>query len=115
MSALNNEPGRLPSQTIQNPKGNVSAVPLRSGRKLVDKPMEPKEEEDPRLLGEKQMRPKALGTLEQDAAEKSEDAPEEERGAAEEEQDAAEERRPRPGTSAQPGTSVQGAQARPEA
>ncbi|CAM8963299.1 unnamed protein product [Rhodiola kirilowii] len=30
------EPGRLPSQTEQNPRGNVSAVTLRSGKKLVD-------------------------------------------------------------------------------
>ncbi|CAM8900207.1 unnamed protein product [Rhodiola kirilowii] len=36
MSALTNEPSRLPSQTIQNPKENVSAVTLRSGRKLDD-------------------------------------------------------------------------------
>ncbi|CAM8936808.1 unnamed protein product [Rhodiola kirilowii] len=40
ISVLNNEPGRLPSQTIQNPKGNVSAVTLRSGKKLVVEPME---------------------------------------------------------------------------
>ncbi|CAM8900251.1 unnamed protein product [Rhodiola kirilowii] len=40
VSTLTNEPGRLPSQTIQNPKGNVNAVTLRSGRKLVVKPME---------------------------------------------------------------------------
>ncbi|CAM8926469.1 unnamed protein product [Rhodiola kirilowii] len=32
----NNEPGRLPSQTFQNPKENISAMTLRSGRKLAD-------------------------------------------------------------------------------
>ncbi|CAM8886827.1 unnamed protein product [Rhodiola kirilowii] len=71
MSALNNEPGRLPSQTIQNPKGNVSAMTLRSGRKLVVQPMESEEEENPRLPGVEQMRPKALRTLEQDATKKT--------------------------------------------
>ncbi|CAM8902865.1 unnamed protein product [Rhodiola kirilowii] len=44
MSALINEPGRLPSQTIQNPKGNINAVTLRSGRKLAAKPMEQEED-----------------------------------------------------------------------
>ncbi|CAM8892829.1 unnamed protein product [Rhodiola kirilowii] len=91
MSALNNEPGRLPSQTIQIPKGNVSAVTLRSGRKLVVQPMESEEEENPRLPGVEQMRPKALGTVEQDATKKSEDAPEEEQDAAEKNEDATEE------------------------
>ncbi|CAM8957020.1 unnamed protein product [Rhodiola kirilowii] len=79
MFERNNEPGRLPSQTIQNPKGNVSDVTLRSGRKLDVQPMETKEEEDPRLPGEEQIRPKALGTPEQDVAEKSEDVAEERR------------------------------------
>ncbi|CAM8943415.1 unnamed protein product [Rhodiola kirilowii] len=63
MSALNNEPRRLPSQTIQNPKGNVSVVTLRSGKKLVIEPMEPEEEEDPKFPREELMRPEALGTL----------------------------------------------------
>ncbi|CAM8906825.1 unnamed protein product [Rhodiola kirilowii] len=93
MSALTNEPDRLPSQTIQNPKGNVSVVTLRSGRKLVVQPMESEEEEDPRLPGEEQMRPKALGILEQDAADKSKDEPEKEKDVAEEEGNAPEERR----------------------
>ncbi|CAM8997245.1 unnamed protein product [Rhodiola kirilowii] len=70
MSALINEPGRLPSQTIQNPKGNINAVTLRSGRKLAIKPMEQEEDESPRMPGEEQMRPEALGTLEQDTTEK---------------------------------------------
>ncbi|CAM8931595.1 unnamed protein product [Rhodiola kirilowii] len=109
MSALTNKPDRLPSQTIQNPKGNVSAVTLRSGRKLVVQPMEPEEEEDPRFPREEQLRPKALGILEQDAAEKSEDAPEEEKDSPEEEKDVAEEegnapeeRRPGPVPAASP-------------
>ncbi|CAM8956616.1 unnamed protein product [Rhodiola kirilowii] len=59
ISTLTNEPGRLPSQTIQNLKGNVNAVTLRSGRKLVAKPMEQEEDK----------RPETLETLEQDAAE----------------------------------------------
>ncbi|CAM8997713.1 unnamed protein product [Rhodiola kirilowii] len=84
MSALTNEPGRLPSQTIQNPKGNVNAVTLRSGKKLVIKPMEQEEDKSPRLPGKEQMRPEALGTFEQDAAKKNEDAAEEEGNAPEE-------------------------------
>ncbi|CAM8902747.1 unnamed protein product [Rhodiola kirilowii] len=72
MSTLTNEPGRLPSQTIQNPKGNVNAITLRSGRKLAIKPME------------------------QDDTEKNEDGSDEERDATEEEGNACEERRPSP-------------------
>ncbi|CAM8982183.1 unnamed protein product [Rhodiola kirilowii] len=94
MSALTIEPGRLPSQTIQNPKGNDNAVTLRSRRKLAIKPMEQEEDESPRLPGEEQMRPEALETFEQDAAEKNEDASEEERDVTEEEGNASKERRP---------------------
>ncbi|CAM8910514.1 unnamed protein product [Rhodiola kirilowii] len=36
LSESRKEPGRLPSQTVQNPRGNVSAVTLRNGKKLVD-------------------------------------------------------------------------------
>ncbi|CAM8975148.1 unnamed protein product [Rhodiola kirilowii] len=79
MSALTNEPGRLPSQTIQNPKENVSAVTLRSGRKLAFEPMEQEEDKSPRLPREEQMKPEARGTIEQDAAEKNGDAPDEHR------------------------------------
>ncbi|CAM8902327.1 unnamed protein product [Rhodiola kirilowii] len=75
----NNEPGRLPSQTVQNLKENVSAMTLRSGRKLAVKPMEQEEDNSPRLPGEEQMRPEARGTLEQDAAEKNGDAHKEHR------------------------------------
>ncbi|CAM8975149.1 unnamed protein product [Rhodiola kirilowii] len=79
MSALTNEPGRLPSQTIQNPKENVSAVTLRSGRKLAFEPMEQEEDKSPRLPREEQMKPEARGTIEQDAAKKNGDAPDEHR------------------------------------
>ncbi|CAM8934333.1 unnamed protein product [Rhodiola kirilowii] len=102
MSALIYEPGKLPSQTIQNPKGNVNVVTLRSGRKLAIKPMEQEEDKSPRLPGEEQMKPEALGTLEQDAAEKNEDASEEDRDATEEEGNTSEERRPGPVPAASP-------------
>ncbi|CAM8920780.1 unnamed protein product [Rhodiola kirilowii] len=69
MSVLTNEPGKLPSQTVQNPKGNVNAVALRSGKKLVSKPTEQDEDKSPRLPGEEQVRPEALETLEQDKEE----------------------------------------------
>ncbi|CAM9000119.1 unnamed protein product [Rhodiola kirilowii] len=92
MSVFTNEPGILPSQTIQNPKGNVNAVALRSGKKLVAKPMEQEEDE----------RPEALETLEQDAAEKYEDASEEERDETEEKGNASEECRPGPAPTASP-------------
>ncbi|CAM8905309.1 unnamed protein product [Rhodiola kirilowii] len=84
VSTLTNEPGRLSSQTIQNPKGNVNAVTLRSGRKLVVKPMEQEEDKSLRLPGKEQMRPEALETFEQDTAEKNEDPSEEEKDTAEE-------------------------------
>ncbi|CAM9000073.1 unnamed protein product [Rhodiola kirilowii] len=74
MSALTNKPGRLPSQPIQNPKENVNAVTLRSGRKLVVKPMEQEEDK----------RPKALETLEQDASEEEQEATKEEGNVSEE-------------------------------
>ncbi|CAM8947969.1 unnamed protein product [Rhodiola kirilowii] len=86
MSVLTNEPGRLPSQTIQNPKENVNAVTLRSGRKLVVKPMEQEEDK----------RPEALETLEQDAAEKNEDPSKEEEDATKEEGNASEEHKEHP-------------------
>ncbi|CAM8890524.1 unnamed protein product [Rhodiola kirilowii] len=89
ISALTNEPGRLPSQTVQNPKENVSAVTLRSGRKLAVKPMEQEEGKSSRLPGEEQVRPEARETLEQDAAEEEQDV-------VVEEGDAPEEHRPSP-------------------
>ncbi|CAM8991852.1 unnamed protein product [Rhodiola kirilowii] len=69
MSALNNEPGRLLSQTVQNPRGNVNVVMLRSGKKLDVEPTEPEEDESPRVPEEEQTKPEALGTLRPDAPE----------------------------------------------
>ncbi|CAM8905507.1 unnamed protein product [Rhodiola kirilowii] len=69
MSVLTNEPGELPSQTVQNPKGNVNVVALRSGKKLVSKPTEQDEDKSLRLPGEEQLRPEALETLEKDKEE----------------------------------------------
>ncbi|CAM8975495.1 unnamed protein product [Rhodiola kirilowii] len=66
VSELKKESRRLPSQTVQNPRGNVNAVTLRSGKKLVIAPMEREEDESPEL------------------PEESEDAPEEEENAPEE-------------------------------
>ncbi|CAM8962669.1 unnamed protein product [Rhodiola kirilowii] len=68
VSTLTNEPGRLPSQTVQNPKGNVNAMTLRSGKKLVVAPMEREEDESPELPEESK-----------DAPEEEENAPEERR------------------------------------
>ncbi|CAM8905428.1 unnamed protein product [Rhodiola kirilowii] len=96
VSALINEPGRLPSQTIQNSKENVNAVTLRSGKKLVIKPMEQDEEKSPRLLGEEQIRPEALETLEQNPANENEDASEEERDVTDEEGNTSEDHMPDP-------------------
>ncbi|CAM8932032.1 unnamed protein product [Rhodiola kirilowii] len=95
ISELTNEPGRLPSQTVQNLKENVSAVTLRSGRKLAVKPMEQEEGKSSRLPREEQIRPEARETLEQDAAEEEQDA-------AVEEADAPEEHRPGPVPTASP-------------
>ncbi|CAM8920334.1 unnamed protein product [Rhodiola kirilowii] len=96
MSALINEPGRLPSQTVQNPKENVNAVTLRSGKKLVINPMEQDEDKSPRLQGEEQIRPEALETLEQNTADENEDASEEERDVTDEEGNTSEDRMPDP-------------------
>ncbi|CAM8965594.1 unnamed protein product [Rhodiola kirilowii] len=41
VSELKNDPGRLPSQTIPNPRGNVNAVTLRSGKDLNEATKEP--------------------------------------------------------------------------
>ncbi|CAM8886480.1 unnamed protein product [Rhodiola kirilowii] len=84
MSTFINEPGRHPSQTIQNPEENVSAVTLRSGKKLVNKPMEQEENK----------RPEALETLDKDK--KNEDAAEEEQDAIEKEENASEKHKERP-------------------
>ncbi|CAM8886838.1 unnamed protein product [Rhodiola kirilowii] len=68
ISALTNEPGRLPSQNIQNPRGNINDVTLRSGKKLVIQPIEQEEDESPELPKESE-----------DAPEEEENAPEERR------------------------------------
>ncbi|CAM8991856.1 unnamed protein product [Rhodiola kirilowii] len=102
MSVLNNEPGRLPSQTIQNPKGNVCAVTLRSGRKLVVRPMEREEDEGPKLPEEKR-----------DAAKEERDAPEESRGTAERSKDAARDLAPGPVPAASPVPATEEAKERP--
>ncbi|CAM8951211.1 unnamed protein product [Rhodiola kirilowii] len=36
ISTLANEPGRLPSQTVQNPKGNVSMVTVSDMKKALE-------------------------------------------------------------------------------
>ncbi|CAM8982187.1 unnamed protein product [Rhodiola kirilowii] len=91
MSTLTNEPGRLPTQPIQNPKENVSVVTLRSGRKIDVQPMEMEEE---------RMRPKALDTPVQDASKEEKDADEEEGSAPEEHRPRLEPRHENPKSSA---------------
>ncbi|CAM8997262.1 unnamed protein product [Rhodiola kirilowii] len=44
VSELKNDPGRLPSQTIPNPRGNVNVVTLRSGKEFKNKTNEPASE-----------------------------------------------------------------------
>ncbi|CAM8944048.1 unnamed protein product [Rhodiola kirilowii] len=46
VSRLEDNAGRLPSQTIQNPKGNISAVTLRSGRRAAG-PSEDENQQEP--------------------------------------------------------------------
>ncbi|CAM8990370.1 unnamed protein product [Rhodiola kirilowii] len=41
MSALTNEPGQLPSQTIQNPKGNVSMVTMSDMKEALEEVARP--------------------------------------------------------------------------
>ncbi|CAM8968579.1 unnamed protein product [Rhodiola kirilowii] len=76
MSALTNEPGRLPSQTIQNPKENINVVTLRSGQRSVAEPTEPEEDENPEVPEEERIRPEALGTRRPDIPEESRPRPE---------------------------------------
>ncbi|CAM8940836.1 unnamed protein product [Rhodiola kirilowii] len=76
MSALTNEPGRLPSQTIQNPKENVNAVTLRSRQRSVAEPTEPEEDENSEEPEEERTRPEALGTRRSDIPEGSRPHPE---------------------------------------
>ncbi|CAM8994372.1 unnamed protein product [Rhodiola kirilowii] len=44
LSESRKEPGRLPSQTVPNPKGNVSAITLRNGKQLVTEAEEQEED-----------------------------------------------------------------------
>ncbi|CAM8895856.1 unnamed protein product [Rhodiola kirilowii] len=57
VSRLEDTAGRLPSQTIQNPKGNVSAVTLRSGRRASG----PSEDETPEEPEDEATEPDAFG------------------------------------------------------
>ncbi|CAM8948004.1 unnamed protein product [Rhodiola kirilowii] len=41
MSALTNEPGRLPSQTVQNPKANISMVKLSDMQEALEEATRP--------------------------------------------------------------------------
>ncbi|CAM8968951.1 unnamed protein product [Rhodiola kirilowii] len=68
VSELKKESGQLPSQTVQNPRENVNAVTLRSGKKLVIQPIEQEEDESPKLPEESE-----------DALEEEENTPEERR------------------------------------
>ncbi|CAM8948488.1 unnamed protein product [Rhodiola kirilowii] len=61
VSELKKETDRLPTQTIQNPRGNVSAVTLRSGKQLVVESEEQREEEGSMMPEENQTGPGALG------------------------------------------------------
>ncbi|CAM8997283.1 unnamed protein product [Rhodiola kirilowii] len=76
ISTLTNEPGRLPSQTIQNPKENINAVTLRSGRRNIAEPTESEEDENPEEPEEERTRPEALGTRRPDIPEGSSPCPE---------------------------------------
>ncbi|CAM9000859.1 unnamed protein product [Rhodiola kirilowii] len=62
VSELKNNPGRLPSQTIQNPRGNVSAVTLRSGKNMTAVSTEPAENDSPPTTEEEPAGPEILGT-----------------------------------------------------
>ncbi|CAM8877934.1 unnamed protein product [Rhodiola kirilowii] len=76
VSTLTNEPGRLASQTIQNPKENINVVTLRSGQRSVAEPTEPEEDEDSEEPEEERTRPEALGTRRSDIPEGSRPHPE---------------------------------------
>ncbi|CAM8877651.1 unnamed protein product [Rhodiola kirilowii] len=41
MSALTNEPGRLPSQTVQNPKGTVNIVKMSDMKEALEEAARP--------------------------------------------------------------------------
>ncbi|CAM8943925.1 unnamed protein product [Rhodiola kirilowii] len=60
VSELKKETGRLPSQPIQNPRGIVSSVTLRSGKQLAVESEEQREEEGSMMPEENQTEPGAL-------------------------------------------------------
>ncbi|CAM8949935.1 unnamed protein product [Rhodiola kirilowii] len=77
VAELKSEPGRLPSQTVQNPRGNVSAVTLRSAGRIAEDNAESGEEEGREEPKEEQIEREAFGHLGPDAAETLErDTPE---------------------------------------
>ncbi|CAM8949919.1 unnamed protein product [Rhodiola kirilowii] len=77
VAELKSEPGRLPSQTVKNPQGNVSAVTLRSAGRVAEDDAESGEEEGREEPEEEQIEHEAFGHLGPDAAETLErDTPE---------------------------------------
>ncbi|CAM8880301.1 unnamed protein product [Rhodiola kirilowii] len=96
VSALSSEPGKLLSQTIQGSQENMNTVTLRSGKTLVDKPVEQMKDRDPRLPGKEQIRPEPLEILDEEETDKDDDIFEEEREVTEEEENTFEEHRPNP-------------------
>ncbi|CAM8982825.1 unnamed protein product [Rhodiola kirilowii] len=64
MTDLRKDPRRLPSQTVPNPKGNVSAVTLRSGRGATG----PAEDESPQAPEAGALSPGTLSLGSQDAS-----------------------------------------------
>ncbi|CAM8990192.1 unnamed protein product [Rhodiola kirilowii] len=50
MSALTNEPGRLPSQTIQNPKANISMIRRSNMKAAREEAARPTDESNSRLV-----------------------------------------------------------------
>ncbi|CAM8969506.1 unnamed protein product [Rhodiola kirilowii] len=66
VSMLEGNTGRLPSQTIQNPKGNVSAVTLRSARKTAEPAEDEPEDEaaEPSTFVQDETRPDLVPSAE---------------------------------------------------
>ncbi|CAM8902659.1 unnamed protein product [Rhodiola kirilowii] len=63
VAELKSEPGRLPSQTVKNPRGNVSAVTLRSAGRLAEDEPGSDEEEGREEPEEEQIESEAFGNL----------------------------------------------------
>ncbi|CAM8996318.1 unnamed protein product [Rhodiola kirilowii] len=68
VAELKSEPGRLPSQTVKNPRGNVSAVTLRSAGRLAEDEPGSDEEVGQEESEEEQMEPEAFGHIGPDTA-----------------------------------------------